>query len=77
MVLDAWEGNCYGHVAYVERVQDAEHWTITHANFAVGTIAGWREGIPIYRTECEKTPEGVRLIGTGQPFRLTGFLLPE
>ncbi len=33
MVLDAWDGNPYGHVAYVEHVSaDGKRWTVTHAN---------------------------------------------
>src|ERR1043166_7547695 len=30
MVLDSWKGNPYGHVAYVEQVENTNEWRVTH-----------------------------------------------
>jgi len=76
MIVDAWEGNPFGHVAYVEAVRDADHWTVTHANFAIGTAIGSREGVSVYEVDCERTSDGLRLAGSDRRFQLTGFLLP-
>jgi surface antigen len=74
MVLDAWEGNPYGHVAYVEKVINSNEWIVTHANFAVGTAATPMDEIPVYRVKCQKTKAGILLEGRQQIFTLKGFL---
>jgi surface antigen len=77
MVIDAWPGNPYGHVAYVESVAGPNRWTISHANFHVGETTTVLQGIQIFRAECERTAEGVKLGTLKQPFRLRGFLYPK
>jgi surface antigen len=74
MVLDSWPGNPYGHVAFVEQVQGPEHWTITHANFALGRPSSPRAGVPIYRTEVARVAGGVRLANGEAVYPLRGFL---
>jgi hypothetical protein len=73
LVLDAWPGNQYGHVAYVERVESEGRFTITHANFGIGKPIGTREGFPIYRATARITPTGISLEGH-PPLPLVGFL---
>lgn len=76
MVLDAWPGNPYGHVGYVERVESASVWHVTHANYAIGQPDGAREGVPILRVKCELSPAGVELDGSGRSLPLRGFVYP-
>src|SRR5258708_2062044 len=77
MVLDAWKGNPYGHVAYVESVSGKDHWVISHANFGVGTQERTLDGVPVLRARCERIPRGVRLEGAMGSFLLRGFLSPS
>ena len=51
MVLDAWEGNRYGHVAYVEEVLGDGRISVTHANMKVGVKVFERQGVPIRRAD--------------------------
>ena len=76
MVLDAWRGNPYGHVAYVERVENGGAWRITQANMSVGNPEGDLDGVPVYEATCERTPRGIRFRGSRAEFRLRGFLCP-
>lgn len=73
LVLDAWPGNEYGHVAYVESVESGNSFTITHANFNVGSPVGTREGVVVYRASAHVTPKGISLDGH-PPLPLVGFL---
>ncbi|MGC4046539.1 MAG: CHAP domain-containing protein [Armatimonas sp.] len=73
LVLDAWPGNEYGHVAYVESVENGNSFTITHANFSVGNPVGTREGVVIYRASAHVTSDGISLEGR-PPLPLVGFL---
>lgn len=73
LVLDAWPGNEYGHVAYVESVESGNSFTITHANFNVGRPVGTREGIVVYRATAHVTSRGISLDGR-PPLPLVGFL---
>ena len=75
LVLDAWPGNEYGHVAYVEKVNSNDSFEITHANFAAGEPVAQREGITIYRAACTKSAEGISIAG-GPVLPLRGFLVP-
>lgn len=77
MVLDAWPGNPYGHVAYVESVAAPNRWTISHANFHVGEEMNVLEGVPVFRVECKRTAAGVLLGELQKPFRLRAFLYPK
>jgi len=74
MVLGGWEGNPYGHVAYIEKVLNTNEWIITHANFALGVAAATIDDIKIYRVKCQKTKDGILLEGSKQLFPLKGFL---
>lgn len=74
MVFEAWPGNPYGHVAFVERVLPDGSWEVTHANLGVSERDGERAGIPVYRARFEPCSEGARLFGTRHVFRLLGFL---
>ena len=74
MVLGGWEGNPYGHVAYVEKVLNQNEWIVTHANFAIGAAATPVDDIKIYRVKCQKTKDGILLEGSKQLFTLKGFL---
>lgn len=75
LVLDAWLGNEYGHVAYVEKVLDNGSFEITHANFAAGETVTQREGVTVYRASCTQTEASVSIAG-GAPLPLRGFLVP-
>jgi surface antigen len=74
MVLDAWPGNPHGHVAFVERVDGPDHWTVTHTNFALGRLSQRRAGVPVYRAAAERVVDGVRLADGKTVFPLRGFL---
>lgn len=76
MVLDAWEGNPYGHVAYVEQVSpNGKQWTISHANWAVGQLSHTRATVPIYKANCTATNNhGVLLEEQSQIYPLRHFL---
>ncbi len=76
LVLDAWPGNEYGHVAYVESVEPGgKTFTISHANFAVGQSSGVRQGVTIFRARATLVEKGVSLEGRA-PLPLVGFLSP-
>ncbi|HWA82640.1 MAG TPA: CHAP domain-containing protein [Fimbriimonadaceae bacterium] len=74
MVLDGWKGNDYGHVAYVESVQDANHWTVSHANMAVGSEVRHLSGIPICLVDVVRQGKVVAFEGRPDKFSLIGFL---
>ena len=74
MVLDAWLGNSYGHVGYVEKVNPDGSFEITHANFAKGKEVGQRENVTIYRASCKLTADGVSL-ADDPALPLRGFLI--
>lgn len=76
MVLDAWPGNEYGHVAYVDSVENDNRWTISQANMSAPETCGEREGVTIYKAVIERAPGGVRFAGSVHVFRLRGFLYP-
>jgi surface antigen len=75
LILDAWPGNPYGHVASVEKINPDGSFEITHANFAAGEPVAQREGVTVYRATCTKSPEGVSVAG-GSVLPLRGFLVP-
>lgn len=76
MILDAWGVNPYGHVAYVEEVMDAEHFTVTHANMMVGVKAFERQGVPIRRADLVVEGGSVRFEEGGKiDYPLLGFLI--
>jgi surface antigen len=77
MVLDAWPGNRYGHVAFVESVESDGRWTISHANLPATERWQERDGVSVYRASFEPVPNGVRLAGTRHTFPLRGFLYPR
>lgn len=78
MVLDAWKGNPYGHVAYVEAVQDTNHWTISHANMNVGEDFAKLGDVPIRKVVCVSNPDHtVSFKGFRHQFHLLGFLTPK
>jgi surface antigen len=77
MVLDAWRGNPYGHVAYVEQVESDRVWRITHANMTIGDPAGELGEVPVYTAICERSANGIRFRGFRPEFRLRGFLHPS
>src|ERR1043165_5144530 len=60
MVMDAWPGNPYGHVAYVESVSEDGTWVISHANLGVGSQSRILDGTPVFKAKCERTRGGVR-----------------
>ncbi len=76
MVLDAWDGNPFGHVAYVESVQSPKAWTISHANMKVGEEFAKLSGITIRKAKCTKQPDGTMVFdGYTTHFHLAGFLV--
>ena len=77
MVIDAWPGSAAGHVAYVELVQDSNHFVVTHANFAIGNE---RENLDrVVIRECRVVRQGANVLfgehRTSLP--LAGFLVPR
>ncbi|HVT13855.1 MAG TPA: CHAP domain-containing protein [Fimbriimonadaceae bacterium] len=76
MVLDGRKGNDYGHVAYVESVQDSNHWTISHANMAAGVAARTLSGVTIRVAGIERHGRLVTFDGRPGGFSLIGFLKP-
>lgn len=76
LVMDAWPGNEYGHVAYVESVRADGVFEITHANYAVGALCAQREGVAIYRARAQLRSGGVALEDR-PPLPLVGFLTPR
>jgi surface antigen len=76
MVMDAWPGNTYGHVAFVERVETPDRWVISHANWRLGTERERRAGVVVFEAEVERVPGGVRIGGLPHVFTLRGFLRP-
>lgn len=74
MVFGPWEGNPYGHVAYVEKVLSKTEWIITHANCNLGTREVDLKGVPTYRVKCTKIDGGVVVQGCKQVFPVRGFL---
>ena len=76
MVLDAWPGNPYGHVGYVESVETPSAWTVSHANYAIGAPDRNLEGVSILRVRCERSSGGVQLGSHPEPLALRGFLYP-
>ena len=77
VVFAPWPANPYGHVAFVEKVDERGRFTISHANFAVGELWQKRDGIPIYRAEFEQVPGGARVLGGRHVFALRGYLSPS
>jgi surface antigen len=77
MVVDAWPGNEYGHVAYVEEVESDDRWIISHANMSAGEPCGTRDGFTVYRSLCERTSRGVSFDGRRPHLRLRTFLIPK
>jgi surface antigen len=75
MVLDAWGANPFGHVAYVEEVADATHFTVTHANMMVGVKVFAKNGVPIRRIDVEKDGNMVSFGDGKADFKLIGFLV--
>jgi surface antigen len=76
MVIDAWPGNPYGHVAFVERVKSSDRWVISHANWRLGVEREQRVGVPVFEAGVERVSGGVRIAGLPHVFRLRGFLAP-
>lgn len=77
MVLAGWNGNTYGHVAFVESVQ-GNRWTVTHANFPAGTVVRNVQGAPIRQVQFEYLPGNpgmVRVVGGSHAYPLSGFLV--
>jgi len=74
MVLDAWEGNPYGHVAFVEQVADKDHWTVTHANMGVGQELLKIDGASIREAKVSRRGELVGFEDGVPTLKLIGFL---
>jgi hypothetical protein len=74
MVLDGWPGNEYGHVAFVEAVNDAEHWTVSHANMAAGDDYRLLNGRTIRLAKIERHGDHIAFEGRTGAFKLIGFL---
>jgi len=77
MVLDSWGSNPYGHVAYVEEVADAEHFTVTHANMMVGVKIVARNGVPIRKVDVVKSGSSVSFGEGKASYKLIGFLVKK
>lgn len=75
MVLDVWGANPYGHVAYVEEVVDATHFTVTHANMMVGVKVVAKEGVPIRRVDAELDGKSVSFGEGKADYPVIGFLV--
>lgn len=75
LVLDAWPGNPYGHVAYVERVRSPVRFSISHANMAAGALVRRREGVAVRVAEVEVKDGGLEFGGRTGRFRVIGFLV--
>lgn len=74
MVLDAWKGNPYGHVTYVEEVISPGHLRVSHANMAIGEVSRTLDGESIRNVEVEFQGGVARFAGWPSAFRLIGFL---
>ena len=75
MVLDGWQGNPYGHVAYVESVQGKNKWTISHANMGIGNVFAKLDGVQIRKTGCQMITKGhITFPGSVASYKLIGFL---
>ncbi|MEQ1932538.1 MAG: CHAP domain-containing protein [Fimbriimonadaceae bacterium] len=74
MVLGAWPGNEYGHVAYIESVQDLSHFTISHANMTAGQSVSLLNGHEIREADVALTGHSVLFEGSKEDFPLIGFL---
>lgn len=81
MVLDRWDSNPYGHVAWVERSNNNDQWYVTHCNFRAGTYLGTWRGVARYGTWFSRIPgTSSVVIGTnpwsgGKRYPLRGFLV--
>lgn len=74
MVLDAWPGNAYGHVAYVESIQDADHWTVSHANMVAGASLRTLDGVTIRAVKVIRHGSAIAFEGLPGELPLIGFL---
>jgi len=77
MVLDAWKGNQYGHVSYVEEVVSDDEWIVTHANWRIGKVVRMIGMKEIFRAKCNRVDGGMHIEGVDAIFRLRGFLHPS
>lgn len=74
MVLNEWGGNPYGHVAYVESVEDANHFSVTHANMSAGEQCATQSGVVIRKCSIIREGDFVRFNKKGPNLRIIGFL---
>ena len=74
MVVDAWPGNPYGHVAYVEEVIDSDHWTVSHANMSVGDAFGVLDGFTIRTASVTRSGSSISFENKGYSLKISGFL---
>jgi len=74
LVLDAWPGNPYGHVAYVESVSEPNKITITHCNMSAGEEIAERQGATVRKCEVNLTGNFAQFNGSKSKFKVIGFL---
>jgi len=74
LVLDAWKGNPYGHVGYVESMGNNGDFDLTHANFKRGEVCDTRDGVTVYRAHCHLSNNSV-VVADGTPLPMLGFLV--
>jgi surface antigen len=74
MILGAWKGNPYGHVAYVESVPSKGRAIVTHANMRAGSEVSPWQGVTVRRAEVDLLPKAVRFESSKTTLPLIGFL---
>lgn len=74
VVLDAWKGNPYGHVAYVESVAANGQLTLTHANMAIGDQVRTVDEKPVRQVRGSYTNGQLTLDGQTSSYKVLGFL---
>lgn len=78
MVVDGWDGNSAGHVAYVEALTNGGRWRVSHANWSGGTKSRVLQGVQTWEREFEFAvgdATRVRPVGTTTWYQLRGFII--
>lgn len=74
LILDAWPGNPYGHVVYVEEVKSPQSVVVTHANMKGGNEVRKLDGVTVRRAEVS-LGKGRAVFSKGaKPLPVIGFL---
>lgn len=74
MLLDAWDTNPYGHVAYVEKVEWPDRIQISHMNMGMGEVVEHRDHYPVRRAKILIRDGEISFAEIGATYRLIGFL---